>query len=70
MTFINRTIVLNREYFLHQILQPLCVQKGIGFGNFIDSWFGKMDMIASQESRRINLLAIYNLLPFFTGDLI
>ena len=29
-----------------------------------------MDMIASQESRRINLLAIYNLLPFFTGELI
>ena len=27
-------------------------------------------MIASQESLRINLLAIYNLLPFFTGELI
>jgi hypothetical protein len=27
-----------------------------------------MDMIASQESRRINLLAIYSLLPCFPGD--
>jgi hypothetical protein len=27
-----------------------------------------MDMIASQESRRINLLDIYSLLPCFPGD--
>jgi hypothetical protein len=25
MTFLNRTIVLNREYFLHQVLEPLCL---------------------------------------------
>jgi hypothetical protein len=29
-----------------------------------------MDMIASQESRRINLMAIYALLPIFSGELI
>jgi hypothetical protein len=29
-----------------------------------------MDLIASQESRRINLLAIYNMLPCFSGELV
>ncbi len=29
-----------------------------------------MDMIISQDSRKINLLAIYNLLPLFTGELL
>ena len=29
-----------------------------------------MDLLVSQESRRINLLAMYNLLPFFSGPLI
>ena len=29
-----------------------------------------MELIVSQESRRINLLAIYSLLPAFSGDLL
>ena len=29
-----------------------------------------MELILSQESRRINLLAIYSLLPYFSGDLL
>jgi len=28
----------------------------------------KMDLIVSNESRRINLLAIYSLLPYFSGE--
>lgn len=29
-----------------------------------------MDYIVSQEGRRINLLAIYSLIPFFSGELV
>jgi hypothetical protein len=47
VTFIDRAIILNRDFFLNQILEPLCRQKNIGFGNFIEAWFSKMDLIVS-----------------------
>ena len=47
VTFIDRIIVVNRDFFLHQIMEPLCMQKGITFGAFVEAWFGKMEMIVS-----------------------
>ena len=40
------------------------------FDQFVNSWFSKMDFIASRESTRINLIAIYTLLPHFSLDMI
>jgi hypothetical protein len=47
VTFIDRIIVLNRDFFLNQIMEPLCTQKGITFAIFVEAWFGKMEMIVS-----------------------
>ena len=47
VTFINRVIVLNREFFLNQIMEPLLRQKGITFAVFVEAWLGKMDLIIS-----------------------
>lgn len=58
---------MNKDFFVHAILEPLCARKGITLGQFVEAWFGKMELIISQESRRINLLAIYTLLPLFDG---
>lgn len=37
---------------------------------FVEAWVSKMDLILSQESRRINLLAIYTMLPKLDGEII
>ena len=34
------------------------------------AWFKKMDFITSRESLRINLIAIYTLLPHFTTEMV
>ena len=70
VTFVNRAIALDREFFARSILEPLCLQKGIGFGQFVEAWFSKMELIVSQEARRINLIALYSLVPYFSGDLL
>jgi hypothetical protein len=70
VTFINRAITVNRENFIHSVIEPLCASKGISFGHFVEAWFNKMEMIVSQESRRINLVAIYNLLPYYNAELL
>ena len=46
----------------------MLIQKGITFAQFVEAWMQKMDLIVSNESRRINLLAIYTLLPYFSGE--
>jgi hypothetical protein len=35
------------------------------FASFLQAWFKKMDLIFSRESLRINLIAIYTMLPYF-----
>lgn len=64
ITYINRIIIVNRDFFMNEILQVL-FQQGLTFKQFLTQWFKKMDFITSRESLRINLIAIYYMIPFF-----
>lgn len=64
LTYINRIITVNRDFFMYEILQPL-LSEGLQFQQFLVSWFKKMDHITSRESLRINLISIYMIVPFF-----
>lgn len=71
MTFVNRIIVLKPQQFCQQILQsPVLSQRGISFDLWVARWIEKMDFIVSQDSRRINILALYELLPHFNVELV
>jgi len=52
-----------------EILGPLH-QSGVLFDQFVQAWFKKMDFITSRESLRINLIAIYTLLPHFSAEML
>jgi parvulin-like peptidyl-prolyl isomerase len=65
ITYINRVIIADTQFFVSEILQTLN-QQGMSFPMFLESWIKKMEYITSRESLRINLIAIYTLLPHFT----
>jgi hypothetical protein len=68
LTFINRVIVINRDFFLEECLANVVMEGR--FTTFVKSWIPKMELIVSQEARRVNLLALYSLIPFFSAELI
>ena len=67
ITFVNRVVVMNRELFLKECLDGAVGQTEGGFSAFVRAWMQKMELIVSQEARRVNLLALYSLLPFFSA---
>lgn len=70
ITFIDRVIITDKNWFINEILSVLHRDQNLQFANFVHAWFSKMDFIASRESIRINLIAIYALLPHFTQDMV
>ena len=66
ITFIDRVIITDKNWFLTEILAVMHRDLNLQFDQFVRSWFSKMDFIASRESIRINLIAIYTLLPHFS----
>jgi hypothetical protein len=70
ITFIDRVIITDKNWFINEILAVLHREQNLQFAQFVQSWFNKMDFIASRESIRINLIAIYTLLPHFSQDMI
>ena len=70
ITFIDRVIITDKNWFLSEILAVMHRDLNLPFEQFVRSWFSKMDFIASRESIRINLIAIYTLLPHFSQDLL
>jgi hypothetical protein len=70
LSYLNRLIVVSREFFTQQVLPQLSQTRGYSTTHFVEAWFSKMDFLVSQEARRINLLAIYNLLPYFSAELV
>ena len=62
VTMINRVIIIDLDYFM-DILRELFEQKGMQFESFVRSWFSKMEFLVSQESRKMNVIAMYLLLP-------
>ena len=70
ITFIDRVIITDKDWFINEILSVMHRDQNLQFAQFVHAWFSKMDFIASRESIRINLIAIYALLPHFTQDMI
>lgn len=70
ITFIDRVIITDKNWFINEILTVLHRDQNLQFAHFVHAWFSKMDFIASRESIRINLIAIYALLPHFTQDMV
>jgi hypothetical protein len=62
VNFINRIIIYDLQAF-----KSLLESAKVSFDDFIDPWFKKMEFLVSNESRRINLVAIYTLLPHFSA---
>lgn len=69
ITYVNRVIVVNKDWFMQHILQELH-NESLTFEVFVSEWFKRMDFITSRESLRINLVAIYTLLPHFSVELL
>jgi len=59
---------VNKQWFMSEILSVLHKEQGLTFSHFLAAWFKKMDFITSRESLRINLIAIYTLLPVFNAE--
>lgn len=70
LTFVNRVILLNTDFFLNFCISRMKQQYNMTFEQFVDSWISKMDLLLSQEARRINLLALYNIVPSFSAELV
>ena len=70
ITYLNRIIIIDKDFFMNEILTHLNKEQGMTFQQFVGSWIKKMDMITSRESLRINLIAIYMLIPHFNTDLL
>lgn len=70
ITYVNRIIIADTAFFVQEILANLHHTQNLTFAHFVTAWFKKMDLITSRESLRINLIAIYQLLPHFHPDLI
>ena len=64
LTYINRIIIQNPG-----IILEICENKE-NFSVFVVEWMQKMDNIITQEFRKINLIAIYHLIPYFSADLL
>lgn len=65
ITYINRIIIVDKQFFMTEVLQLLYTEQGLSLQQFFQSWFKKMDFITSRESLRINLIAIYMMIPYF-----
>lgn len=70
ITFIDRVIITDKNWFITEILSVMHREQNLPFEQFVHAWFSKMDFIASRESTRINLIAIYALLPHFTQAMV
>jgi hypothetical protein len=70
ITFINRIIIIDKQFFMNEIMQELHTQHGFTMHQFFQSWFKKMEFITSRESLRINLIAIYMMIPHFNQALL
>jgi hypothetical protein len=70
ITFINRIIIANKNWFFENILTTLYNHSGILFVNFIESWISKIDYLVSRESMKINLISLYTVIPHFSHDML
>ena len=62
--------IIKPTEFLTQVINVDLRQRGYSFEQFVQGWLQKMEMIVSWEATRINVIAIYNLLPSFPGELV
>mmetsp|Transcript_37880 Transcript_37880/g.36305 ORF Transcript_37880/g.36305 Transcript_37880/m.36305 type:complete len:121 (+) Transcript_37880:46-408(+) len=69
ITFINRIIIAKPDYFV-ECLRELQGSRNISLSQFVELWINKMEFLMSQESRRINLIAIYTFIPYFSSEAI
>jgi hypothetical protein len=70
ITFINRIIIANKNWFFQNILTALYNHSGITFQNFVESCLDKIDYLVSRESMKINLISLYTLIPHFSHDML
>jgi len=70
VTYVNRIIIADSQYFVQEILAPIHNNPQQTFSLFIPAWTKKMELTTSRESLRINVVAIYVLLPNFSQDLV
>lgn len=43
LTYINRLLIIDCQWFLAEVLQPIFQQENISFPQFVASWIKKMD---------------------------
>lgn len=69
LTYLNRMIVVKTSLFM-STLAELLVAKNLQLADWVREWIKKMDFLVSQESIRVNCLALYCLLPHMPAELV
>jgi len=65
LNYLNRIILLSKDSLFSDLQAS-----NIDFSAFIDTYFSKMDFLVSVDSKRLNLLGIYSLLPVLPSHLL
>lgn len=58
MSLINRVLILDSNYMLHSLVPDIDL--------FLCQWFSHMDNILSNDSRKLNTIAILKVLPLLS----
>ena len=65
IAMVSRLIIFNTLFVMN-----LLMNLGVNLGQFIIGWINRMDHISTHYGRRLNLLAILNIMPFLGADLL
>ena len=47
LTYINRLIIIDSNWFISEVLQPIFQEENMNFAQFVGQWIKKMDQITS-----------------------